>query len=88
MIRTLALALTTALTATAAPAAPPDDQLLAAVERELPHYVPGADVRGLPRVKLAAIHQIIHSSRSASDKTALIRSALGGRFSLRTLLFD
>jgi hypothetical protein len=65
----------------------PRDQLRAAVARDLPIYMPDVDVDSLSRSQLSTIYSILHSSRSAGDKTALIRSALGGRNSLRGLLF-
>lgn len=66
----------------------PSDQLLTNVSRELPHYVNDVDVHSLSRSQLAHIYSIIHGGYSESDKRKLIRSALGGRYSLRGLLFN
>lgn len=83
----LAASLAIALAMTAPmPATANQDQLLTNVSRELPNFVPGVDAASLSRHQLAAIYQIIHSGESHSDKRNLIRSAIGGRFSLRGLL--
>ena len=72
----------------AALAEAPTDQLYASVSRDLPHYVKDVDVDSLSRSQLAHIYSIMHGGRSESDKRKMIRSALGGRFSLRGLLFN
>ena len=48
-------------------------------------YVPGVDAKSLTRHQLATIYSIMHSGRSGGDKRALIRSAIGGRYALRSL---
>jgi len=84
-IALLAVALMIPLTARADA---PKDQLLANVTRELPHFVPGVDTSTLRRSQLAAIYSIIHGGRNDGDKGTMIRSVLGGQYSLRALLFD
>ncbi|MDJ0824757.1 MAG: hypothetical protein QNJ16_04570 [Rhodobacter sp.] len=64
------------------------DQLLLNVSRELPRYVQGVDPRDLRRSQLAAIYSIIHGRASESEKRSLIRGVIGGRFSIRGLLFQ
>ena len=76
------------LGATAALAEAPKDQLLANVSRDLPHYVSDVDASTLSRSQLAHIYSIMHGGSSEGDKRKLIRSALGGRYSLRGLLFN
>ena len=71
----------------AALAEAPTDQLYANVSRELPHYVKDVDVDSLSRSQLAHIYSIMHGGRSESDKGRMIRSVLGGQYSLRGLLF-
>jgi len=79
------LSFAVALGASAALAEAPKDQLLSLVEFELPGYVPGVDAKSLTRHQLATIYSIMHSNRSGGDKRALIRSAIGGRYALRSL---
>ena len=86
MLKSTTLALI--LSASAALAEASSDQLLANVSRELPHYVSGVDASTLSRSKLAHIYSIMHDGRSESDKRKMIRSVLGGRHSLRGLLFN
>ena len=76
------------LGATAALAEAPKDQLLANVSRDLPHYVQGVDASQLRRSQLSAIYAIMHGGMREGDKRKHIRSVLGGRFSLRGLLFN
>lgn len=83
-IATLLLALLIALPATAQA---PRDQLLSNVSRELPLYVPGTDASTLSRSQLATIYSIMHGGHSDGEKRVLIRSVLGGQYSLRGLLF-
>ena len=64
-----------------------NEQLRRAVSFELARYDIEVDVRDLSTGELAAIQQIANSDRSYSDKRGLIRSAVGGRYSLRGLLF-
>ncbi len=85
MIRTTAIAAMLACASSTAWADPPRDQLLALVSAELPGYVAGVDAASLSRTQLAAIYSIMHSDNSGGDKTAMIRSVLGGRLSLRGL---
>jgi hypothetical protein len=87
MTRLPALIAALVLSATAVSAAPPKDQLLAGVERDLPFYVPGVDVASLSRHQIASLHLILHGPHRASHKQAMIRSVLGGQYSLRSLLF-
>jgi len=86
------LSITAALIAALASAAqadgPPKNQLQAAVARDLPAYVQGVDVTTLSQHQLASIYSILHGGHSGSEKQALIRSAIGGRYSLRGLLFN
>ena len=77
-----------AVLATFATGAEANEQLRQAVAFELVRYDIDVDVRELSTGELAAIQQIANSDRSHSDKRALIRSAIGGRYSLRGLLFD
>ncbi len=88
MLRAPLFALPLILAGMMAQAAPQDDQLLLAVERDLPNYVQGVDASTLRRSQLAAIYSIMYSGKSHFEKTAQIRSTLGGRFSLRGLLFN
>ena len=62
------------------------DQLRLSVRHELPRYGVEVDVRSLSTAQLAAIHHILHSDHSHSEKRGLIRSAVGGAHSLRGLL--
>lgn len=87
MIRRLLFSIGLAAAATGVLAQAPSDQLLANVSRELPSYVQGVDARTLRRSQLAAIYAIMHGGGSGGDKKAAIRSVIGGRFSLRGLLF-
>jgi len=86
--RFLGLVMALSLSALAARAAAPEDQLLAHVTRELPNYVDDVDPATLRRSQLAAIYSIMHDGHSEGEKRALIRSVIGGRFSLRGLLFN
>lgn len=88
MIRSLGFAAGLACVATVTLAKPPEDQLLALVTAELPVYVAGVDASSLSRPQLATIYSIMHSDNSGGDKAAMIRSVLGGRFSLRGLFLD
>ena len=87
MMRLLAILVALTLAAPAA-ADPPRDQLLAQVAKALPRYGVDVDPRSLNRAQLAQILHIMHSGNSEGDKRGLIRSAVGGRYSLRGLLFD
>jgi hypothetical protein len=88
MLRPLTLLATAALLSLTAPATAKTDQLLSLVEMELPFYAPGVDARSLSRAQLASIYSILHGSKSGGDKRALIRSVIGGPYSLRGLLFN
>lgn len=81
------LILATALVA-AASGAQASSQLQLAVERDLPGYVRDVDTSVLSAAQLGGIYAIIHSPRSESDKRRLIKSTLGGRHALRSLLFN
>jgi len=84
----LAVALAAALPPGPAPAADPDSQLARQVAKELPSYGVDVDVATLSTHQLARIYGVMHRPLSHSEKRAQIRSILGGRFSLRGLLFD
>ncbi|WP_227418227.1 hypothetical protein [Roseitranquillus sediminis] len=73
---------------TAAAPAGASEQLRMLVTRELPRYgYTDVDVRALTIEQVAAIHHALHSDHySESEKRAMLRSALGGRQSLRGLL--
>ena len=89
MIRPAAL-LSAALLALAGPAAADTKgsaQLTASVARELPHYGFDVDVTTLDRAQVAALHHALYTDRSVGGKRAMIKSILGGRHSLRGLLF-
>lgn len=66
----------------------PNDQLLALVSSEMPRYAPNVDASTLRRGQLAMIYSIMHSDRTESNKRLHIRSVLGGRNTLRGLLFN
>ncbi|MDF0602679.1 hypothetical protein P1J78_18220 [Psychromarinibacter sp. C21-152] len=88
-MRRTAIALCLALTA-ATPALAKDGrtQLIAAVDRELHLYVPDVEARELSTHQLAAIRSIMYGQYSSSEKRVRIRSVIGGRYSLRGLLFN
>ncbi len=88
MIRPIAAVLALVLAAGAAQANDGRTQLIRSVEQELDHYVQGVDASQLSTQQLAAIRSIMYSSRSESSKRGLIRSAVGGNNSLRSLLFN
>jgi len=88
MIRQIALVAALFLTGTAASADAPKDQLMASVSRDLPQYVRGVDATSLSRHQLASLHLIMHGPDSASKKISMIRSVLGGPYSLRGLFFN
>ncbi|MBV0910830.1 hypothetical protein [Anianabacter salinae] len=79
-----------ALLALAAPAHADarNTQLESLVANEIDTYVDGVDVADLSNGQLATIYSIMHGGRSESDKRAMIRSAIGGRNTLRGLLFN
>ena len=86
MLRTIAIAL--AIAAGTGPAtADSRTQLLASVDRELAFFVPNVDAASLSTSQLAAINGVIHGDGSHSHKIGAIRSIIGGRSSLRGLLF-
>lgn len=59
------------------------------VARELPRYgFKDVDVDQLSSSQVAALYMLVHGKRSHGDKRALIKSTLGGRNTLRGLLFD
>jgi len=88
MRRTVFAALTLCFAALSAQAKAPSDQLLANVTRELPNYVANVDASTLRRSQLAAIYSIMHDGHSEGEKRMMIRSVIGGRHSLRGLLFN
>ena len=87
MLRPFLLAAGLAFTA-AVPAKADSEQLYLLVKRELHDYAPGVDARTLRSSQLAAIYAIMHSDDNASKKRSHIRSVIGGRLSLRGLLFN
>ncbi len=87
-IAALLFAALAALGATAQAGGPPQNQLRAAVARDLPAYVPGVDVSQLSQHQLATIYSILYGGYRASEKQSLLRSAIGGRNTLRGLLFN
>lgn len=87
MLRIAFIAFALAATAAAGQSRGPNDQLVANVSRELPGYLPGVDASTLSRSQLAALYMIMHSSESGNNKHAMIRSIVGGQYSLRGLLF-
>lgn len=88
MLRITALAFALAATAATGQTNAPRDQLLSNVSRELPQYLPDVDASTLSRSQLAALYSIMHNSDSGSKKHAMIRSVVGGQYSLRGLLFS
>lgn len=88
MIRRLAAVFALLASAsTTAQAASADDQLVNLVSQELRFYVPGVDAGDLSRRQLNMIYGIMHSDMTESQKRLHIRSAIGGRLSLRGALF-
>ncbi len=67
---------------------PPENQLRALVAKELPSYVQGVDVSTLSQHQLAHIYSILHGPYSGMERKAMLRSAIGGGYSLRGLLFN
>jgi hypothetical protein len=63
------------------------EQLLPKVAAQLPDYVQDVDPQSLSTSQLGVIYNIMHSAGSTGEKAAEIRSVLGGRYSLRGLLF-
>lgn len=88
MIKPLILAALLAAPAATARANTPDSQLYLLVSRELPVYVADVDASQLSQRQLAVIYSILHSDNSGGDKAAMIRSVIGGRFSLRSLFVN
>jgi len=88
MLKSLALSAMLTSAAFGANAQPPADQLQHLVSLELSDYVADVDATDLSRHQLATIYQIMHSGGSHGKKSAMIQSVLGGRFSLRGLLFN
>lgn len=62
----------------------PNEQLIRSVERELPEYVDGVDVRSLSPGQVAALHLALHSEGSRSEIRGNVLSIIGG---LDVLLF-
>jgi len=88
MLRIAIIAFAFATTTATGQTRAPSDQLLANVSRELPAYLPDVDASTLSRSQLAAIYSIMHGGGSGSKKHAMIRSVVGGQYSLRGLLFS
>lgn len=75
----LALALAvTQLPGNAAAQAYPNEQLIRSVERELPQYVDGVDVRALSPGQIAALHLALYSDGSHSEIRGNVLSIIGG----------
>jgi len=85
---TVFAALLASLGSAAQAGSPPENQLRAAVAHGLPAYVPNVDISTLSQHQLAAIYSILHGPDRGMEKSALIRSAIGGKYSLRGLLFN
>ena len=82
MIRSvlIMIALAMPITGVAAPvlAQQVSEQLIRSVERELPNYVQGVDVRALTVGQVSSLHTVLYSDRSQSDIRAQVNSILGG----------
>ena len=79
IIVALAVALITATgPAQAAGRAMPNENLILSVERELPNYVQGVDVRSLSPDQIAALHLALYRSASHSEIRGEVRSIIGG----------
>lgn len=63
-------------------------QLEHLVAMNLHNYVDGVEASELSNAQLARVYSIMHGHGSESDKRAMIKSAIGGPFSLRGLLFN
>ena len=61
-----------------------NEQLIRSVERELPRYITGVDVRSLETSQLAALHLALYRDSSFSEIRSEVRSIIGG---LDVLLF-
>ncbi len=83
---TITAILFAALTATAQAGNAPENQMRAAVARDLPAYVPDVDVSLLSQHQIVAAYGILYGRYSGMEKSALLRSAVGGRNSLRGVL--
>jgi len=82
-----AIALSLVLATLSAPAGAQqraNEQLIRSVERELPSYVEGVDVRSLSVGQVSALHLAVHSNRRHSEVRGQVLSILGG---LDVLLF-
>ena len=88
MLKPLILSAVLVVTASVARAEVHADQIFSLVSQELPVYVKDVDPATLSRHQLLTIYSILHSGRSGGDKIAMIRSVIGGRGSLRGLLFN
>ncbi len=89
MLRTIALTVIFGLSAGAQPAVAAnasDSQLRALVRMELHNYTLDTDPDELTESQLGVIYTIMHSGRPHGSKSALIRSYIGGRNTLRGLL--
>ncbi len=77
----LALAASVAFTqlpGVAAAQAYQNEQLIRSVERELPEYVDGVDVRALSPGQIAALHLALYSDASRSEIRGNVLSIIGG----------
>lgn len=86
-MRHLALAMFIIGLAASAPAAT-QSQLERSVERDLRRLSINVDASSLTNGQLSSLHLILNSTRSENSKRGLARSVIGGRNSLRGVLFD
>ncbi|MEM1064040.1 MAG: hypothetical protein AAF771_00430 [Pseudomonadota bacterium] len=73
--------------ALALPAAAERSQIAQSIARDVERLNLGVTVDDLDSTQVAALHAILNSNRSESDKRGLAKSVIGGRNSLRDLLF-
>ncbi len=57
---------------------PPSEQLILSVERELPAYVRGVNVRDLSSSQIIALYMAMGRSQGHAEVRAEVRSILGG----------
>ena len=89
MSKLVSAALIAAMALTPAVAHADRTPLEQSVARELPRYgFKDVDVDQLSSNQVATLYMLMYSKRSHGDKRALIKSTLGGRNTLRGLLFD
>ncbi len=76
-----------ALIAMASPGMAERSQIAQSIARDVERLNLGVTVDDLDGAQIAALHSILNSNRSESDKRGLAKSVIGGRNSLRDLLF-